>query len=627
MSKESIINVALVGSPNCGKTSLYNSLTGHRQKVANYAGVTVEKRVGRMTLANGVSLDIVDLPGVYSLTPESPDQKIARSVILGEREDQAAPDVILCVIDATKLRESLRFALELKAIGLPMMVALNMMDMAKRDGTEIDVERLSVELGMPVIPTVAVRRKEVEPLKDALDAQLQSLIAQAKPPEGEPSKKELPAVDIKALQAQAKIIAGHSIIKSGAYHTISRSVDKVVLNPFAGVFILMAIMFFMFQAVFSWAETPMNMIDAVIGSMQELAIDHVPEGFLQSLLVDGILSGVGSVVIFLPQILILFFFIMVLEQTGYLARAAFLMDHIMNRVGLSGHAFIPLLSGFACAIPGIMAARTIDNERDRLITILIAPLMTCSARLPVYTLIIAAFIPDQTVAGLFNLQGIVMFALYLAGILSALVVAAVMNRIGGKTRQRWFLMELPRYKMPSVKNIALGLWDRARIFLTRAGTVIMSSTLLLWILASYPKPPEGADQAPVLYSAAGIIGHWLEYIFKPIGFGWEICIALIPGMAAREVAVSALGTVYALQGSEDEVTQSLATTLQSAWSLPTALAFLAWFIFAPQCISTLAVARRETNGWLWPSVMFGYLFALAYIAAGLTYHISSYLLS
>ena len=623
MSVHRSVNLALVGSPNCGKTSLYNALTGHRQKVANYAGVTVERRIGRFSLGKGLPVDVVDLPGIYSLNPESPDQKIARAVIFGERDDQAAPDVLLYVIDSTKLRESLRFALELKAIGRPLIVALNMMDLAQRDGMEIDIQTLSEALGVPVIPTVAVRRKGVELLREKLADILPSLLG------GEPVtlNEQANDNDVKAMQKRAKVIASQAILKSGIYQGVSRTIDSVVLHPFAGVFILMAVMFFMFQAVFSWAQAPMDMIDSGVVALQGLAAAHIPGGFVQSLIVDGVLAGVGSVVIFLPQILILFFFIMLLEQSGYMARAAFLMDHVMNRVGLSGHAFIPLLSSFACAIPGIMAARTIDNPRDRLITIMIAPLMTCSARLPVYTLIIAAFIPPTSIYGA-NLQGLVMFGLYLSGVLSALIVAAVVNKIGGRGRARWFLMELPRYRMPSVKNIALGLWDRARIFVRRAGTVILSSSILLWLFASYPKPPvEGSDQPDIFYSAAGVLGHWLEVIFAPIGFGWDICIALIPGMAAREVAVSSLGTVYALQGSDDHVAQSLATTLHGAWSLPTALAFLAWYVFAPQCISTLAVVRRETNGWFWPSVMFGYLFALAYIASGLTYHITAYLLA
>lgn len=621
MPKNSIINLALVGNPNCGKTSLYNTLTGHRQKVANYAGVTVERRTGHITLENNLSIDIVDLPGIYSLNPESPDQKIARSVILGEQKDQVKPDVLLCVIDATKLRENLRLIIELKDMGIPMIIALNMMDMAKRDGTEIDIARLSKDLEIPVIPTIAVRRKGVEELRKALSDNLPKLTKTHYT-----NSNKIPCqTNTKTISQQAKLIASNAIIKKGISNTISQSIDKILLNPVAGVLILMSIMFFMFQAVFSWAELPMNIIDESIVSLQGFASQYLPNGFFQSLVINGILAGVGSVIIFLPQILILFFFIMLLEQSGYMARAAFLMDSIMDRVGLSGHAFIPLLSSFACAIPGIMAARSIDNERDRLITILIAPLMTCSARLPVYTLIIAAFIPSQIIWGVFNLKGLVMFGLYLVGIISALIVAMIMNKIGGASRTRWFLMELPRYKIPSAKNILLGLWDRARIFIRRAGTIIMGSTVFLWLLASYPKAPERSNQPDILYSTAGTLGHWLEVIFAPIGFGWEICIALIPGMAAREVAISSLGTVYALQGSEDELAQSLATTLQNAWGLPTALAFLAWYIFAPQCISTLAVTKRETNGWLWPTIMFLYLFTLAYIAAGATYHISSFI--
>lgn len=618
------LHIALVGPPNSGKTSLYNALTGHRQKIGNYAGVTVERRTGTLETPDDKIINIIDLPGVYSLTPDSLDQKVTHAVITGEQDGEATPDILLYVMDATKLRESLRFALELRALGKPMIVALNMMDMAKRDGMDIDVARLSQELGAPVIPSVAVRKKKMDAFKEEFFKTL-SLIP--KQTQGNTPAYQPPcSANTKTLQHQARAIAQASLLKEGTYKTVTRRIDAFVLNPIFGPALLLALMFCMFQAVFAWAEAPMGLIDAGIVFMQDTVVRFAPDGFLQSMLVDGVLAGVGSVVIFLPQILILFLFIMLLEQSGYMARAAFLMDRLMDRVGLSGHAFIPLLSSFACAIPGIMAARTIDNERDRLITILIAPLMTCAARLPVYTLIIAAFIPNTTVGGFLSLQGLVMFGLYVAGIISALLVAGVMHLTGGATGPRWFMMELPRYRMPTVRNVALGLWDRTRVFLRRAGTIIMASTIVLWLLASYPRAPAGAEHADVFYSAAGLIGRGLEFIFAPIGFGWDICIALVPGMAAREVAVAALGTVYSLQGEEGDIAQSLAATLQGAWSLPTALAFLAWYVFAPQCISTLAVARRETNGWKWPAVMFAYLFVLAYVAAGLTYHIATYVL-
>lgn len=614
------LRIALAGSPNSGKSALFNALTGHRQKVANYAGVTVERHSGQYFMVCGRPIDIIDLPGAYSLDATSLDQKVTRDFLLGEIKGEERPDAVLCVVDATKLRDNLRFVLELKRTGYPLVLALNMMDLAERDGIAIDADSLSAELGIPVIPTVAVRRKGLQPLLCFLNHDFCDMVG------GEtkaPDAAALPQGDeLRALQQDAKKIAKAAILGEGRMHKVTRVLDEIVLNPVAGPFILLGVLFLMFQAVFSWAAWPMDMIDSGVLSLQDFVGTVVPEGFMRSLLLDGVLAGVGSVIIFLPQIIILFFFIHLLEQSGYMTRAAFLMDRLMSRVGLSGHTFIPLLSSFACAIPGIMAARTIDDPRDRLTTIMIAPLMTCSARLPVYTLIIAAFIPPVTVWGGANLQGLVMFALYLIGIVAALIAAAVFNVTGAKRGPRWFMMELPRYRLPVWRDLALGLWARVLIFLKRAGTIILATTVLLWGLASYPNPPEGAEGPDVVYSFAGMLGRGLEVIFAPIGFTWDICIALIPGMAAREVAVAALGTIYSLSGNEEAITESLATTLQTAWSLPTALAFLAWFIFAPQCFATMAVTRRETNSWKWTGFMAGYLFALAYVAAGLTYWIA-----
>jgi len=498
-----------------------------------------------------------------------------------------------------------------------------MMDLAKRDGVELDPDRLAQELGVPVIPTVAVRRSGVQSLIHAFSgdewAEVWRQFPVAPPSEGA-------APSVRDLQRDARRITTAATLNEGLEHKLTRRTDAVVLHPVAGPFILMALLFVMFQAVFAWAEAPMDWIDGGVVSLQEFTLASMPDTWLRSLLVDGVLAGVGSVVIFLPQILILFAFILVLEASGYMARAAFLMDRIMTIAGLNGRAFIPLLSSFACAIPGIMAARTIDNPRDRLTTIMVAPLMTCSARLPVYTLIIAAFIPNSNVAGGIGLQGLVMFSLYLAGIVSALIVAGVLKKTLTKGAPPRLLLELPKYQVPALRDLLIGLFERARIFLRRAGTIILLSMIVLWGLSSYPAPPPDATEADIVYSAAGKIGRGLEVIFAPIGFNWEISIALVPGMAAREVAVGALGTVYSLSGNEDAVASSLATVLQSAWSLPTALAFLAWYVFAPQCLSTLAVARRETNSWGWTAFMFGYLFALAYIAAGATYWISRALL-
>jgi ferrous iron transport protein B len=604
--------VALVGNPNAGKTSLFNALTGSRQKVGNYPGVTVERKAGRLALPDGRVCDLIDLPGTYSLNPRSPDEAVTRDAIFGRIAGEKPLDAIVAVIDATNLRNHLRFVLELQALGLPLVVALNMVDLAVRDGISIDVARLSALLGLPVVETVAVRRRGL----DGLGAQLASCIGDAAP--------ALPTVqtgDLKLLQKRARQISAAVETASGSARRWSQRIDAVALHPVAGPLLLAAILFFMFQSVFSWAEAPMGWIESGIAALQAELAQRLPAGVLLSLLSDGVLAGVGAVVVFLPQILILFAFIIALEQSGYMTRAAFLMDRLMARVGLNGRAFIPLLSSFACAIPGIMATRSIDSPRDRLTTILIAPLMTCSARLPVYAVVIGAFIPARDV-GPFGLQGLVLFGLYLAGIVGALVAAFALRRTVTKGAAPPFLMEMPKYQWPAARDMALGLYGRATAFLQRAGTIILASTIVLWALASWPQPPVGADKPGIEYSLAGRIGSALEPIFAPIGFNKEIAIALVPGMAAREVAVSALGTVYALQGVDEENADGLIAQLRAAWPLPTALAFLAWFVFAPQCISTLAITRRETASWRWPIFMFCYLFAAAYVAAGITYHLA-----
>jgi ferrous iron transport protein B len=608
--------VALVGNPNAGKTSLFNALTGSRQKVGNYPGVTVERKAGRLALPDGRTCELIDLPGTYSLNPRSPDEAVTRDAIFGRIAGEPPLDAIVAVVDATNLRNHLRFVLELKALDLPLVVALNMVDLAARDGITIDTPRLADLIGLPVVETVAVRKRGL----DALGAALAARIGDTPPAPPPALPVERPS-DIRALQKQARQLAATVETASGAARRWSRRIDRVALHPVIGPLLLAAILFFMFQAVFSWAEAPMGWIEGGIALLQAELAARLPDGVLLSLLNDGVLAGVGAVVVFLPQILILFAFIIALEQSGYMTRAAFLMDRLMARVGLNGRAFIPLLSSFACAIPGIMATRTIDSPRDRLTTILIAPLMTCSARLPVYAVVIGAFIPARQV-GPFGLQGLVLFALYLAGILGALAAAFALRRTVTKGAAPPFLMEMPKYQWPAPRDLALGLYGRATAFLARAGTIILASTIVLWGLASWPQPPADAVKPGIEYSLAGRIGTALAPMFAPIGFNREIAIALVPGMAAREVAVSALGTVYALQGVDEENTQGLIEQLRGAWPLPTALAFLAWFVFAPQCISTLAITRRETASWRWPIFMFTYLFAAAYLAAGLTYHVA-----
>ena len=605
--------VALVGNPNAGKSALFNALTGARQKVGNYPGVTVERHSGKLVLPDGRIVELVDLPGAYSLEPSSPDERVTRDVVTGAQIGERLPDALIVVVDASNLDNHLRFALQLIALGLPVVVALNMIDLAARDGLTLDPEILSRELGVPVIPTVAVRRRGLDEVK----VTLATLILETAAIRLRPSD---PAIgeDIVTLQRRARKIAQGATISEAPVRRWAHALDSVALHPIWGVLLLMVILFTMFQAVFSWATVPADAISAGIAWLQEAIRGSMTATPLRSLLTDGLLAGVGAVIVFLPQILILFAFILVLEASGYMVRAAFLMDRVMASVGLSGRAFIPLLSSFACAVPGIMATRTIEDEKDRLTTILIAPLMTCSARLPVYTLVIGALIPNARVLPFVGLQGLVMFALYIMGVVGAFVVALVLRRTVTAGVSSGFMMEMPKYQMPRLRDIAIGLWSRAEIFLKRAGTTIALTIVLLWALASYPVAPAGQKQSE--YSIAGRIASGIEVVVKPIGFNHDIALALLPAMAAREAAVGAIATVYSIDNPDDPRGDSqLRRNLQSRWSLPTALAFLMWFVFAPQCISTIAVTRRETNGWKWPAFMVGYLFALAYIAAGATY--------
>lgn len=605
--------IALLGNPNCGKTALFNRLTGARQKVANYAGVTIERKEGSFTSPEGRAFRLLDLPGAYSLSAQTPDEAITRDVVAGLRAGEQAPDAIVCVVNATNLRLNLRLVLEIKRLGLPMVLALNMVDVAQKRGITIDADKLAEELDMPVVETVAVQSGGEKSLLRALDLMPHDAAATAKP------LSAIDAVSVEDTQREVRRILAACTSHANDTGNLSEKIDQVVLHPVIGPILLAALMFLVFQAVFSWATPPMDMIKAGVDQVGQWVGAHMADGMLRSLLVEGILGGVGSVLVFLPQILILFFFILALEDCGYLPRAAFLLDRLMGGVGLSGRAFIPLLSSFACAIPGIMAARTIQNPRDRLVTIMIAPLMTCSARLPVYALIIAAFIPNRDVGGIVSLQGLVLFILYFAGIVSAMAVAWVFKRSMGAGGQQPLMLELPSYHWPHLQNLALGLWERAKIFLSRVGTIILTLMVLVWFLSSFPGAPEGATHPAIYYSIAGMIGRGMSVIFEPIGFGWQICIALVPGMAAREVAVGALGTVYALSQSGEALATSLTPIIAQSWTMATALSLLAWYVFAPQCLSTLSVVKRETGGMRWPLIMAGYMFALAYVASFITY--------
>ena len=610
--------VALVGNPNCGKTALFNVLTGSRQKVANYAGVTIERKEGTLQTPSGRRVRILDLPGAYSLDALTPDEQVTADVLLGRRAGESAPDFVVCVTDATNLRQNLRLVLSLKRLGLPMVVALNMTDIARRKGIVIDAGRLARELGVPVVETVGVKASGAKPLIAMLDsAAIPARTA------GAFEWRTPTSADIEQDQAEVRRILG--LVGGDRIDgvTFSDKLDAIVLHPVLGPVILAAILFLVFQAVFAWAQVPMDAIKTGVGAFAAWIGQAMPESLLKGLLVDGVLAGVGSVLVFLPQIIILFFFILVLEDSGYLPRAAFLLDRLMGSVGLSGRAFIPLLSSFACAIPGIMATRTIQNPRDRLATIMIAPLMTCSARLPVYALIIGAFIPRRALWGGLQLQGLVLFALYIVGVASAMAVAYVLKRAGAAARFQALMLELPAYHWPNLRNLGIGLWQRVEIFLSRVGTIILSLMVILWALSSFPAPPPGATGPAIQYSIAGYLGSWLAVIFKPIGFNWQISIALVPGLAAREVAVGALGTVYALSATGADVSGALTPLISQSWSLPTALSLLAWYVFAPQCLSTLATVKRETNSWRYPIIMAAYLFALAYLGSFITFRLAT----
>jgi ferrous iron transport protein B len=608
--------IALVGNPNSGKTALFNALTGSRQKVANYPGVTVERKEGVVVTPAGLVVRLIDLPGTYSLRARSLDEIVTRDVVLGRLAGEDVPRLLVCVADSTNLRLALRLVLELKHVGRPMILALNMFDIARHRGFEIDLDRLSAELGIPVVSSVAVRRGGTRDLLARIDA----LIGERGMPSAEDTWSEPDAAELRAAQRQADRILDAAVKMPGRPDGFTRRVDRIVLHPVLGLAILLAILFFMFQAVFTWAQAPMELIKSGFTGLGVWAGIVLPQGWLLSFVREGVISGLGSVLVFLPQILTLFFFILLLEDFGYMARAAFLMDRIMGGAGLHGRAFIPLLSSFACAIPGIMATRVISSRRGRLATILVAPLMTCSARIPVYTLIISAFVPARTVLGWFSLQGLVMFGLYAAGIASALGMSWALNRLlWRQDRSDPFMLELPDYKRPVLRNVALGLLTRAQIFLRRAGTTIFSMMVVIWFLCSVPPAPVDATEPAINYSLAARIGKAMEPVLRPVGFNWQIDVALVPGMAAREVAVAALGTVYAIEGAAED-SGELGRVLTAHWSLATALALLAWYVFAPQCASTLAVVWRETNGWRWTAFLFSYMLALAYLAAFVTYH-------
>lgn len=606
-------NIALIGNPNCGKTSLFNTLTGTRQKVANYAGVTVERKEGFFKLPSGQSVRVLDLPGTYSLKPSSLDEEVTRAVCFGELEGEAIPDIYVCVVDATNLQLHLSLVLEIRALNRPMLLVLNMMDEVKKRGIAIDTVKLSELLAIPVVESIAVKTKGIQELLNQLD-QKKLLVT--------PYSSELSHFD------QIRNITRQVILKNDNGDKRTAFLDKIFLHPVLGLVILTLTMFIMFQAVFIWARPFIEIIENSITWLSDSIGPLISHPLLRSLIVDGVIAGSGSVLAYMPQILILFFFILILEESGYLPRAAFLLDKLMSKAGLSGRSFIPLLSSFACAIPGVMATRSISSERDRLATIMIAPLMTCSARLPVYALLIAAFIPNKLVYGWLSLQGLVLFGLYMAGIVSALCVSLFLKLTRKDKTESIFIFELPTYRLPDIRNVALGLYDRATIFLKRVGGIIVALSVLLWVLVTFPQPPVNATMPAINYSLAGQLGHFIHPLFAPIGFTWEICIALIPAMAAREVVIAALGVIYAMSGDKDTVTQTLLSHISGpdGWGIATGLSLLVWYIFAPHCLATLATIRRETGSWKQPVIMATYLFGLAYFFAFITYQIAKNLI-
>ena len=607
--------IALLGNPNCGKTALFNLLTGSRQKVANYAGVTVERKEGALRTPAGRSVKVLDLPGAYSLNALSNDEAVTRDVITGHSRE-ALPELLVCVADATNLRLHLRMVLEARSLGIPMVVALNKMDRAEKLGISIDLKSLAQHIGAPVVPTVSINNRGARALEDQLDQPVPTRKRSTWTAQG--------IEDVRQTQQEVLRIFRATVKEPAVDADPSERIDRIMMHPFWGLLVLGIVLFVTFVSVFSiggWLTGYVEGAFAWLGGLVEGSMD---EGLLRGLVVEGIIGGAGGVFVFLPQILILFFFILLLEDSGYLPRAAFLLDNVMGKVGLSGRAFIPLLSSFACAIPGIMATRTIANPRDRLATIMIAPLMTCSARLPVYALLIGAFVPERSV-GPFNLRGLTLFGLYVAGVVSACAVAWCIKRFWTHKSYQPLMLELPPYRVPGVRNLMLGLWERTTIFLRRVGTIIFSLMVVLWFLSTYPAPPDGATGPAIQYSLAGMLGQALEHVFSPIGFNWQISIALVPGLAAREVAVGALGTVYALSAAGDAVADTLSPVISQGWSLATAYALLAWYVFAPQCLSTLAVVKRETNSWRYPLAMMAYLFALAYAAAFVTYRVTLWL--
>jgi ferrous iron transport protein B len=627
--KERTFTVGLVGIPNAGKSTLFNRLTGGNQRIGNYPGVTVERKTGRFVSPEGLKVDLVDLPGTYSLHAQSDDEKIAIEALYGSVKGGRTDSLSLVVVvaDAASLERSLGLVLDLKSIGCPIIVAMNMMDLATRRGLKLDFKMLEKILGVPVIPTVSVRKDGVAALLAAVDRHFVAAVEQADTSRDPGLLQRLEALDHSPLGLAQRNQAVESLISQVVNERtqsdkVTDALDRVLLHPVFGLPILGLLLLLVFEAVFSWAAYPMDLIEGGFAALGDFVTRFLPSGWLQDLIVNGMIAGVGSVIVFLPQIVILFFFILLLEGLGYMSRASFLLNRLMSMAGLQGQAAVPLLSSFACAIPGIMATRTIKSPRVRLITMMIAPLMTCSARLPVYTLLVGAFIPPLVLVGGVSLQSLVMLSLFLSAVVSGMIVAFVLKRFAIKGRSAPFVMDLPTYKIPGFSYVANNLWLRAKSFLARAGTLILGISVGLWFLSTYPRPPEDASMPAIHYSFAGRAGKAIEPLVAPIGFDWRIAAGLVPGFAAREVMVGALGTVFAVEDAEESGQETLQQKLAAAWGLPTALALLAWYVFSPQCLATFAVLRRESNSLKWTAFTFLYMLALAWIAAFVVYRLA-----
>lgn len=626
------LTVIIAGNPNAGKTSLFNTLTGLRQKVANYPGVTVESKSGRWAISADLPpAQLIDLPGLYSLNATSLDERIASEILLNQSKVDA--DVIIVVVDATNMVRNLYLAMQLIETGQPIVIALTMFDLAERSKLKINIEKLSAELGVPVVPVIAKQRRGLEELGRAVvDTSNLAPLSFA---------KQRTQTTAESTNRQSSLIRRYALIErivSDAVETndsdkpgVSERIDRFVTHRVLGPVILLLVMLLVFQAIFSWASLPMSLIDNVFSGLADLVRGLLPSGIFTDLLTNGIIAGVGGVVAFLPQILLLFLFISLLEDSGYMARAAFLMDRLMRAVGLHGKAFVPLLSSFACAVPGIMATRTIENPKDRVATIMIAPFMSCSARLPVYTLIIAAFFSGRTVLGVISLGAVIILAMYLLGIAVAIIVASILKRTILNAPPPPFVMELPPYRLPNFGNVAHALLSRSTVFLKRAGTVILSISILLWALMAFPRSAapvsrNGESAIQIENSFAGRAGRFIEPAIKPLGFDWRIGIGLISSFAARETIISTLSIVYNL-GDDSESKSSLVDTLRNArradgtpiWTPLTGISLMIFFLLACQCMSTVAIVRRETNSWRWPLFMVGYMMVLAYVASFATF--------